>query len=120
MKKFNYDDFDKFRNVKIENICEYNGKDIDGSELENGFDIFKYSWKYDGKFYERVMSIDYDYGGSCGGSNYIWGDNYIDDENGMLFIRIVELLVESECKDFNELDNYEVEDVINDLNKEER
>ena len=118
MKKFNVSDFDKFRSVKVEVICEYNSKDVDGKLLENGFDILKYSWKYDGKFYERVMSNMFDYGGSCGGSNYIWGDDYIDDENGMMFIRVVELLVESECMDFNELDNYDVEDVIEDLNKE--
>ena len=86
MKKFNYDDFDMFRSIKVEDICSYNSKDVDGKELENGFEVLKYSWKYDGKLYERVMSVDYDYGGSCGGSNYMWGDDYLNDENGMMFI----------------------------------
>ena len=118
MKKFNYDDFDMFRSIKVEDICSYNSKDDDGNELENGFDILKYSWNYDGKLYERVMNVGYDYGGSCGGSNYMWGDDYLNDENGMMFIRVVELLVESGCMDFNELDGYDVEDIIEDLNKE--
>ena len=118
MKKFNYDDFDMFRSIKVESICEYNSKDDDGNDLENGFDVLKYSWNYDGKFYERVMNVGYDYGGRIGGRNYMWGDDYLNDENGMMFIRVVELLVESGCMDFNELENYDVEDVINDLNKE--
>ena len=88
MKKFNESDFDMFRSIKVESICEYNSKDVDGS------------------------------GGSCGGSNYMWGDDYLNDENGMMFIRVVELLVESGCMDFNELDGYDVEDIIEDLNKE--
>jgi hypothetical protein len=37
MKKFNYDDFDMFRSIKVEDICSYNSKDVDGKELENGF-----------------------------------------------------------------------------------
>ena len=113
MKKFNYDDFDMFRSIKVEDICSYNSKDVDGNELENGFDILKYSWNYDGKFYERVMNVGYDYGGSIGGSNYMWGDDYLNDENGMMFIRVVELLVESGCMDFNELDGYDVNRKIN-------
>jgi len=92
------------KNVKVEIICSFN-------ELENGFDIVKFVWNYNGKMFIRIVRNDFDYGGSFGGSELVWGEDY-NCEDGKDFVKFVDSLSEMGISNLEDLDNEELEEYI--------
>ena len=99
------------KNVKIENICNYNDVDDNGKELENGFDIVKFVWNYNSKIFVRIVRSDFDYGGSFGGSELVWGEDY-KCEDGKVFIKFVDSLSEMGISNIDDFDDDELEELL--------
>ena len=106
-------DIKKLKNIKMDNICNYNEMDNNGKELENGFEIVKFVWNYNNEIFVRIVRNDFDYGGSFGGSELVWGEDY-NCEDGKDFVRIVDSLSEVGLSNIDNLDDDELEELIDD------
>ena len=109
-----FENINKLKSVKIDNICNYNDVDDNGKELENGFDIVKFVWNYNDKIFVRIVKNDFDYGGSFGGSELIWGEDY-KCEDGKVFIKFVDSLSEMGISDIDSVDDDMIDECF-DLN----
>lgn len=97
--------FNELKNVKIEEICNYNENGGD-----NGFNIMKFSLEVGGKIYNRVLRYDYDFGGSFGGSEFVWGEDY-KCEVGDCFIKFVDFVGGNGFGEM-EIEEEDIEDII--------